>query len=107
VNGRCQAVGISIAKCGKKHGKRYSFPSQKRLTELINLYHGYDVCERTVRRDIKELKDSRWVDVITFTSSGKSSLSGWNHLRKWQGIFSCVSTGQSWPLINYLRSVHL
>lgn len=65
--GRCGAVIIAIAKVSKKHKKFYGFPTQKKLQGLVNEYHGFDVSERTIRRDVKELKDDRFLDVTRRT----------------------------------------
>jgi hypothetical protein len=68
------AVLIAIAKCGKVGRKRYGVPGIPKLTELVNGFHPFNVSERTIRRDIKELKDSRWIQVIRRTrrdSTGK------------------------------------
>jgi hypothetical protein len=67
VDWRPGASLIGIAMTGKKHGKRYSIVGQKRLTELVNQYHPFCVSERSVRRDIKELKDSNWFSVTRRT----------------------------------------
>jgi hypothetical protein len=64
VDWRPGAVLIALGMVGKKHGKRYAFPTEKRLTELINEFHGFGVSERTVRREVKYLKDERWFDVV-------------------------------------------
>lgn len=65
------AVLISLGMVGKKHGKRYAFPTQKKLVELVNEFHGFDVSERTLRREVKFLKDERWFDVVRRTRRDK------------------------------------
>jgi hypothetical protein len=69
---RSGAVLVSIAACGKKHGKRYSFPTELKLRDLLRRFHGFDVSERTVRREIKFLKEARWFDVVRRTRRDKS-----------------------------------
>lgn len=58
------AIVTTIMKIGKKHGKKYSFPAQKKILELIGSYHGYEISERTLRRDLRDLEENRFIETL-------------------------------------------
>lgn len=58
-----QAVLECVMGCCKAHKKGYSFPSQKKMVELIKTYQGIILGERTVRRWVKWFKDHKFWDV--------------------------------------------
>lgn len=64
------AVLKTILKCAMAHGKFYSFPSQKTICKYLRLYYGIDRSERSVRRDIKWLKENKWLVVVRRTLRG-------------------------------------
>ncbi|MBM4338995.1 MAG: DeoR family transcriptional regulator [Deltaproteobacteria bacterium] len=59
---RQQAEVITIMKVGQKHGKRYSFPSQKKILSILKSIHGYEISERTLRRDLRDLEENKLLE---------------------------------------------
>ena len=43
-----------------KHQKRYSWPSQRKILELLDKYNNYKISRRTLNRDFRLLEDSQW-----------------------------------------------
>lgn len=64
---RCSSIAITIAKCGKKHHKFYSFPTQKKILDLLASYHDIKISERTLRRDLTWLVDNLFIEKIQRT----------------------------------------
>ena len=58
------AVLVTIMKCAKRYGKFYSFPSESKILELLEKYHGIVICERTLRRILRALEKFRFIDTI-------------------------------------------
>lgn len=50
-----------------KHGKKYCYPSQSKLLELLSEYHGYDISVRTLNRDLALLVADRYLDRVRRT----------------------------------------
>jgi hypothetical protein len=44
-----------------KYGKKYCYPSQIKLSQLLSEYHGFDISNRTLNRDLVSLVNERFV----------------------------------------------
>ena len=44
-----------------KHGKKYCYPSQGKLQELLLSYHGFGISNRTLNRDLLSLVEERFI----------------------------------------------
>lgn len=58
---RQEAIIVTLMKVGKKHNKRYSFPTQKTILRLLKAFHGYEISERTLRRDLRDLEENNYI----------------------------------------------
>lgn len=58
---RCESLLISLLSVAKKHKKMYCFISQKRLEELLAAYHGFEISNRTLNRDLRWLVDEGYL----------------------------------------------
>ena len=58
---RCESLIISLLSVAKKHGRYYCFVSQKRLEELLGMYHGFGISNRTLNRDLRWLEDNGYI----------------------------------------------
>ena len=72
MDARCSAIAITMAKVSKRHGKRYGFPSQRRLLELLSQCHGYEISERTLRRDLREMESEHFIKTTHRTRRDKT-----------------------------------
>jgi hypothetical protein len=54
--------GVSV-----KYGKRYCYPSQRRIGELLLDYHGVDISNRTLNRDLRLLVDGGYIKRVRRT----------------------------------------
>jgi hypothetical protein len=60
MTGRCEAELFCLLGIGLKHGKRYCWPGQEKLLDLLKRYNGVDICRRTLNRDFRLLEDDGW-----------------------------------------------
>ena len=68
---RFEAIAVSLLSVAKKHGKKYCFVSQKRLEELLKQYHGFEISNRTLNRDLRWMEDNGYVSRLRRISSNK------------------------------------
>ena len=61
---RQEAEIITLLKIGKRHGKRYSFPSQSTWRALLKAYHSFEISERTLRRDLRDLEACKFLETV-------------------------------------------
>jgi hypothetical protein len=43
-----------------RYGKKYCYPSQAKIQGLLSEYHGFDISNRTLNRDLHKLEESRY-----------------------------------------------
>lgn len=48
--------GVSL-----RYGKKYCYPSQGKLEQLLSEYHGFDISNRTLNRDLLQLVEERFI----------------------------------------------
>jgi len=71
---RCESILICLLSVAKKHQKKYCFVSQRRIGELLDLYHDFGISNRTLNRDLRWLEDHAFISRVRrlrVTSSGK------------------------------------
>ena len=74
-------VGIS-----KTYKKRYCFPSQNKILDLISRFHGFGISRRTLNRDLFELEKEGFIKRIRrLRRSGSGSLLFSSTLYKFTG----------------------
>lgn len=54
--------GVSI-----KYGKKYCYPSQSKIEQLLSKFHGFDISNRTLNRDLKILEEGRFLERVRRT----------------------------------------
>jgi hypothetical protein len=54
--------GVSL-----KYGKKYCYPSQGKLQQLLLVYHDTDISNRTLNRDLLELVNERYIERVRRT----------------------------------------
>ena len=103
---RGECVMMTLFGVSKTYGKRYCYPSQKKVLELLERYHDFGISRRTLNRDLRELEDEGFIKRIRrhrrlksggilfsstlykFTVKAFKYLSG---LQKWvKGLFSSL-----------------
>jgi hypothetical protein len=50
-----------------KHGKKYCYPSQGKLQGLLSEYHGFEISNRTLNRDLLSLVEDRFIKRVRRT----------------------------------------
>ncbi len=58
--------GVSL-----KYGKKYCYPSQAKLEQLLEMYHGFDISNRTLNRDLLDLVDQGYLTRLRRTKNVK------------------------------------
>jgi len=58
---RQEAIMSSLFGVCLKHGKKYCYPSQGKLQQLLSEYHGFEISNRTLNRDLLELVEDRFI----------------------------------------------
>jgi len=61
MNSRCEAILITLLSISKKYQKKYCVPSQVRIEELVEKYHGFDFSNRTLNRDLAILESEGYI----------------------------------------------
>ena len=61
MNSRCEATVMSLLGVARKYKKFYCWVSQKRLEELVEKYHSFDLSNRTLNRDLRWLEDNGYI----------------------------------------------
>lgn len=57
---REEAIVSCLFGVAMRYGKKYCYPSQAKLQQLLSEYHGFDISNRTLNRDLLGLEKSRW-----------------------------------------------
>jgi len=58
---RCQAIVLCLVGVAKAHKKKYCWPSQKRIQELVERYEKLGFSIRTLNRDLRWLEDNGYI----------------------------------------------
>jgi hypothetical protein len=58
---RCQAIVLCLVGVAKAHGRKYCWPSQKRIQELVEKYEKLGFSMRTLNRDLRWLEDNGYI----------------------------------------------
>jgi len=61
VQQKAQPLLLTLIKIQRKHKKDYSFPSQKKILELIHLWQGYKKSKATLNRWLRVVEDSKYL----------------------------------------------
>ena len=101
---RCEAILSTLFGVSLKYGKKYCYPSQSKIQQLLYDYHGIDISNRTLNRDLLVLVNDRYLKRVRRTKKvgrGKKEFTStlykfkakayiWlNSLQKWsQRVFS-------------------
>lgn len=57
---RKEAIMSCLFGVSMKYGKKYCYPSQAKLEQLLSTYHDFDISNRTLNRDLREMEDEGW-----------------------------------------------
>jgi len=101
---RGEAILSTLFGVSLKHEKKYCYPSQGKIEQLLSIYHDIDISNRTLNRDLRILEDEGYISRLrrtkkvegkkrTFTSTlykFKAKAYIWlNSLAKWtKKVFS-------------------
>ncbi len=64
---RREAILSSLFGVCVKHGKKYCYPSQAKIEQLLSEYHGFDISNRTLNRDLLSLEKDRFFERVQRT----------------------------------------
>jgi len=59
---RCEAILITLKSVGDEYDKHYSWPSQEKILELLERFHGILVSRRTLNRDLGWLEENGFIE---------------------------------------------
>ena len=101
---RGEAILSTLFGVSLKYGKKYCYPSQAKIEQLLSEYHGIDISNRTLNRDLGDLVTQRYLTRVRRTKKvgrGKKEFTStlykfkakayiWlNSMRKWsEKVFS-------------------
>jgi hypothetical protein len=58
---RQEAILSCLFGVSMRYGKKYCYPSQGKLAALLSEYHGFDISNRTLNRDLLSLVNDRFI----------------------------------------------
>ena len=64
---RSQAILGCLFGVSLKYGKKYCYPSQSKIQQLLFDYHDFDISNRTLNRDLRDLVDRSYVKRVRRT----------------------------------------
>lgn len=64
---RSEAILSTLFGVSLKYGKKYCYPSQSKIEQLLFDYHDIDISNRTLNRDLAILVDERYLERVRRT----------------------------------------